>query len=65
MNATANSLEMVTAQPIAIELLGEDELASIEGGSMYWRMALYLIAGGAGAALIGVAVGVGVYALTH
>ena len=65
MNATVNGLEMVTAAPINIELLSEDELASIEGGSMYWRAALYLIGGGAGAALIGVAIGVAVYAWTH
>lgn len=65
MNATTNSLEMVAGAPIGIELLSEDELASIEGGSMYWRAALFMIGGGAGAALLGVAIGVAVYAFTH
>lgn len=53
------------SQPLEIELLGEDELQAIEGGSMFQAAAM-LCAGGGVACILGVIVGVAVYyVVTH
>jgi lactobin A/cerein 7B family class IIb bacteriocin len=50
-----------TQQPVGVELLGDDELATIRGGLTPIIAGAAIVGGVLGAAVIGVAVGVAFY----